>query len=90
MKGWTKDGTEVDLTPQQVILVRMLLSRHLMVLPPRGLGIGWSTVLATAARMDAEGYDPGPPDPQEGSRLAEQWVREEMARRAPVLRLPRR
>jgi hypothetical protein len=55
MKGWAKDGTEVELQPWQELLVRALLSRQRVTLPERGRGFGWSVVLATAARMDAEG-----------------------------------
>jgi hypothetical protein len=52
VKGWTKDGSEVELTPGQEMLVGALLSRESVTLPERPMGSGWSTVLATAARMD--------------------------------------
>jgi hypothetical protein len=52
MKGWTKAGREVELTPWQETQVRALLGREAVTLPERPAGCGWSTVLATVAYMD--------------------------------------
>ena len=83
MKGWTPDGREVGLTPRQEALVGALLSRHPALLPARGYGYGWSTILATAARYDSARRsgdplpeDPGPADP---GRFAAVEVLREMA-----------
>ena len=35
VKGWTKDGAEVELSPAQALMVRMLLRQEMTVLPPR-------------------------------------------------------
>jgi hypothetical protein len=61
--GWTKEGREVELLPAQEFAVKALLSREMTILPARPEGCGWSVILATTARLDAEGIDPGPADP---------------------------
>lgn len=55
MKGWTPGGDEVTLTARQEECVLALIGRAPALLPERGRGWGWSTVLATAARYD-QGY----------------------------------
>ena len=53
MKGWTPQGREVELSKRQEEVARMLLDgRHEHVLPVRGRGWGWSTVLETVRRYD--------------------------------------
>lgn len=53
MRGWTADGTEVELTGWQEKAVRALLDgRHKQVFFSRGRRWGWTTVLHTAIRYD--------------------------------------
>jgi hypothetical protein len=53
MRGWTPDGTEVELTGWQAAAVKTLLDPqwHQVTLI-RGRQWGWSTVLETARRYD--------------------------------------
>ena len=53
MRGWTPDGTEVELTQWQEQAVTILLDPqwHRVTLI-RGRQWGWSTVLETARRYD--------------------------------------
>lgn len=63
MKGWTPDGHQVTLSPWQERMVRALLDRrHARVITIRGRQWGWSTVLETARRYDANPLVAGPPD----------------------------
>jgi hypothetical protein len=56
MKGWTPNGTEVELAPQQEIAVREILSwdgTHGVTLIQMGRRGGKSVILATVNRYDA-------------------------------------
>lgn len=56
MKGWTPDGTEVELAPQQEIVVREILAwdgKHGVHFVQMGRQGGKSVIIATAARYDA-------------------------------------
>lgn len=54
MKGWTPQGLEVELAAWQEAAVRALLDgRRQQILIVRGRQWGWSTVLETARRYDA-------------------------------------
>lgn len=55
MKGWTPDGTEVELAPQQEIAVREILAwdgDHNVTLVPMGRQGGKSVILATVNRYE--------------------------------------
>jgi hypothetical protein len=55
VKGWTPNGTEVELAPQQEIAVREILAwdhEHGVFLVTLGRQGGKSVIIATAARYD--------------------------------------
>jgi hypothetical protein len=56
VKGWTSDGTEVELVPQQEIAVREILAwddGRGVFLKPLARGGGKSVIIATVARYAA-------------------------------------
>lgn len=70
MRGWTWDGTEVELTQEQAAIVRGLLTWHEdgtpFTLPYMGRQRGKTTVLATVRRYIEEGGG-RVPDPPPGA-----------------------
>ena len=54
MKGWTRDGDEIELLPWQADAVKQILAAHAegrTLLIQRGRKNGWSIVLATLERL---------------------------------------
>jgi hypothetical protein len=70
VKGWTRDGRQIELTRWQETAVRQLLGPRPLPFITWGRRFGWPAVLATAGRYDREriplplipaGQGPAPP-----------------------------
>jgi hypothetical protein len=57
MKGWTRDGLEIELTSWQADAVQQILAAHAegkQVFIQRGRAYGWSVVWVTVERLSRQ------------------------------------